>query len=102
VPHTLVGKKIIARLKDGRLRIFDGDTLLATHTQSLIKGRLVQLPGLREAIRADRRMNARKYDHRRKGKAKATISPSVGKYCIDVQRRSLEVYRRIGGGVAYA
>ena len=98
VPHTLVGKRIIVRLKDGHLRIFDGNTLLATHTQSPRKGRLVQLPGLREAIRADRRMNARKYDHRSKGKAKATISPSVGRYCISVERRSLDVYRRLGGG----
>ena len=103
VPHTLVGRQIIARLKDGVLRVFDGDELVATHTQSAVKGRLVQLPGLRAAILADRRMNARKYDHRRKGKAKATISPMMGKYCIDVQTRPLDVYRRIGGGdVAYA
>ena len=102
VPHPLVGKRVIVRLKEGRLRIFDGDTLMAAHPQSPIKGRLVQLPGLREAIQADRQMNARKYEHRRKGKAKATISPSVGQYAIDVERRPLEIYRRIGEGVAYA
>ena len=103
VPHTLVGKRIVARLKDGDLRVFDGDELVATHTQSASKGRLVQLPGLRAAILADRQMNARKYDHRSKGKAKATISPMMGKYCVDVQTRPLDVYRQIGGGgVAYA
>lgn len=102
VPHTLVGKRIVVRLRDGCLRIFDGDTLMATHIQSSLKGRLVQLPGLRDAILADRQMNARKYDHRRRGKAKATISPSLGKYSIDVERRPLDIYARIGGGVAHA
>ena len=100
VPHPLVGKRIVVRLKEGRLRIFDGDVLMATHLQSPLKGRLVPLPGLREAIQADRRMNARKYDHRRRGKAKATLSPSLGRYAIAVERRPLEVYRRIGGGIA--
>jgi transposase len=100
VPHTLVGKKIVVRLKDGILRIFDGDELMATLEQSPVKGKLVQLPGLREAIIADRKMNARKYDHRRCGKAKATRSPIEGKYSIDVQIRPLDVYAAIGGGVS--
>jgi transposase len=102
LPHTLVGKRIVVRLKDSCLRIFDGEKLMATHTQSSLKGRLVQLPGLREAILADRRMNARKYGHHRRGKAKATTSPTFGKYSIDVQRRPLDIYARIGGGVAHA
>jgi hypothetical protein len=75
---------------------------MVTHTQSRMKVRLIRLPGLREAILADRKMNARKYAHPPKGKAKATTSPSLGKYSIDVERRPLDVYSRIGGGVAYA
>ena len=101
VPHKLVGKKIIVRMKDGILRIFDGDTLMATLAESDRKGKLVQLPGLREAIRADREMNARKYVQPKKGKAKATISPTIGKYQVDVERRPLSIYREIGGDVAY-
>ncbi len=99
VPHTLVGKKIVVRLKDGFLRVFDGDKLMATLKQSTVKGKLVKLPGLREAILGDRKMNARKYDHRRRGKAKATRSPVSGKYSVDVERRPLAVYAAIGGGV---
>ena len=102
VPHTLVGKKIIVRLKDGVLRIYDGDRLMATHAQSPVKGKLVQLPGLRAAILADREMNARKYARPPKGKGKATISPRLGKYAVHVERRPLSVYRQIGGGVGYA
>jgi len=66
-----------------------------------MKGKLVQLPGLRAAILADREMNARKYARRPKGKGKATISPRLGKYAVDVQRRPLSVYAQIGGGVGY-
>lgn len=99
VPHTLVGKRIVVRIKEGSLRVFDGDVLMAVHVQSSDKGILVRRPGLREAILADRRMNARKYGHRERGKAKATISPRIGKYLVDVERRPLSVYARIGGGV---
>ena len=102
VPHTLVGKKIVVRLKDGVLRVYDGDRLMATHTQSPVKGKLVQLPGLRAAILADREMNARKYARPPKGKGKATISPRLGKYAVQVQTRPLSVYAAIGGGVGYA
>ena len=101
VPHTLVGKRIVVRLKDGILRVYQDDVLMATHTQSRMKGRLVRLPGLREAILADRKMNARKYAHPGKGKAKATTSPALGRYPVDVQRRPLSIYARIGGGVGY-
>jgi transposase len=102
VPHTLVGKKIMVRLKDSTLRVFDGDTLMATHTESLVKGGFVRLPGLREAIRADREMNARKWAQVKKCKGKATASPSMGKYAVDVEIRPLSIYGPIGGSVSYA
>ena len=102
VPHTLVGKRIVVRLKDGTLRVFDGDKLMAMLEQSKVKGALVKLPGLREAILGDRKMNARKYDHRRRGKAKATRSPIAGRHFVEVQRRPLDIYAAIGGGVSYA
>jgi len=94
VPHTLVGKRILIRFQQGVLRIFDGDRLVATHAQSSAKGRLVELPGLREAILADREMNARKYASPLKGKAKATLSPRLGKYARDVSHRRPQDGRR--------
>ena len=102
VPHELIGKKIVVRMKDGILRIFDGDTLMATIIESTQKGSLVRLPGLEEAILADWGMNSRKYERPKKGKAKATISPIAGKYHVDVQVRPLSIYHEIGGGVANA
>ncbi len=102
VPHVLVGKKIIVRIKDGILRIFNDDVLVATHNQSQIKGKLVQLPGLREAILADNKMSARKWAHPKRGKGKATRSPISGKYEVDVQVRDIDIYSQIGGEVSYA
>jgi len=101
VPHTLVGKKIVVRLKDKVLRVFDGNVLMCIHAQSEAKGRLVQLPGLRDAIRADREMNARKWNRFRKtsGKARATIGPLAGRYHVEVESRPLDVYAQIGGRV---
>jgi len=101
VPHTLVGKKIVVRLKDKVVRVFDGDMLVSTHALSEVKGRLVQLPGLRDAIRADREMNARKWNRFSKGngKAKATMGPLAGKYHVEVESRPLDVYAQIGGRV---
>lgn len=103
VPHTLVGKKIIVRKKDGVLRIFDGDMLTAIHAESKIKGKLVRLAGLREAIFSDDKMNNRKWNRGKKGKGKAkgTISPLAGKYFVEVQSHSLDIYRQIGGEVAH-
>lgn len=101
VPHTLVGKKIVVRMNDGILRIFHGDTLMATRPESEQKGQLVRLPGLAEAIQADKEMSARKYVQPKKGKAKATISPALGKYQVDVETRPLSIYREIGGDVTY-
>ena len=45
-PNMLVGKRILIRFQQGMLRIFDRDRLVATHAQSPVKGRLVELPGL--------------------------------------------------------
>ena len=101
VPHKLVGKRILVRLKDDTLRIFDDDKLAATHKKSEIKGKLVQLEGLREAIRADYEMNRRKWAHPKRGKGKATISPNQNKYDVDVQVRKINIYAQIGGEVGY-
>jgi transposase len=102
VPHTLVGTRVLIRFREGVLRIFAEDRLVATHVQAARKGQLVLLPGLREAILADRELAARKYASPAKGKAKGTLGPPAGKYEVAVERRPLSVYGRIGGEVAHA
>ena len=45
VPPEAVGKKVLLRIKDGVIRIYDDDRLLITHTESPEKGRMITDPG---------------------------------------------------------
>jgi transposase len=123
VPHTLVGQQLTVRLKDRHLRIFDGAQLVEEYDAPEGKGRLVGLDrGHYDALRADRALQQRKFGGghpQRKGRArfKRTISPTVPphpvhvepvtvldthKPAMDVERRPIDVYARLGGEVSYA
>lgn len=102
VPYQLVGKPVLIRAAHGWLRIYDGDTLMATVPEAETKGQLVRLPGLAEALRADAVLNARKYGARPPGKAKATLGPRAERYQVEVQHRPLADYQRLSGEVTYA
>lgn len=94
VPHTLVGKKIILRVKDGIMRIFSDDTLFVTYEIPEEKGHLVQDKRFYEALKKDHEMNRRKYAHARrlKGRARHTISPLKPPYDMDVEIRPIAIY----------
>ena len=103
LPHTLVGKKVLARRRHDNLRLFDNDVLVVTYTVPEEKGHLVQDKRFYEALRADKEMQARKFAHKGKHKARAiTISPSKPKYPVDVQQRDISIYQQYGGEVGYA
>jgi hypothetical protein len=102
VPHRLVGRQIVVRLKDRTLRVFDADTLVVTYAMPEGRGHLVQDPRFYQALREDRALNARKYALPARGKGKATISPTLSRYPVEVQRRELAAYDVIGGEVRYA
>lgn len=94
VPHTLVGKKIILRVKAGVMRIFSNDLLVVTYDIPEGKGHLVQDKRFYEALRKDHEMNRRKYNHTRrlKARAKHTISPLKPPYDLDVEVRPIALY----------
>jgi transposase len=94
VPHTLVGKAIVLRVKDRIMRVFADNRLVVAYAIPAGRGHLVQDRRFYEALRKDRAMNARKYHHGRpaKGRAKLTISPEKPLYEMDVQIRPLSVY----------
>jgi len=94
VPHTLVGKKIILRVKEKRMRIFSDDSLIVIYEIPEGKGHLIQDKRFYEALRKDHEMNRRKYNHARrsKGRAKHTISPLKPPYDMDVQIRPIAIY----------
>jgi transposase len=101
VPHTLVGKKIILRVKDAIMRIFSDDALMVTYEIPEGKGHLVQDTRFYEALRKDYEMNRRKYRHARrpKGRAKHTVSPLTPPYDMDVAIRPIAIYDHAAGEV---
>jgi len=101
VPHTLVGKKIILRVKDGIMRIFSDDSLIVTYEIPEGKGRLVQDKRFYDALKKDQEMNRRKYNltKHRKGRAKHTTSPVKPPYDMDVEIRPIAIYDHAGGEV---
>ena len=101
VPHTLVGKRIILRVKDGEIRFFHDDRLIVVYEIPPGKGNLVQDKRFYEALKKDREMNRRKYGHSRvvKGRAKRTISPAKPIYDMDVEVRPFMVYELLAGEV---
>jgi len=98
VDHTLVGKKTLARVKDGWLRIFDGDRLIIRYAIPEGTGHLVQDARFYEALRQDATMNERKYRRSLtivKGRAKQTVSPVKDHFRWDVETRSLDIYESV-------
>jgi transposase len=94
VPHTLVGKTIVLRVKDKIMRVFADNRLVVAYAIPNGRGHLVQDRRFYEALRKDVAMNARKYHHARpaKGRAKLTKSPERPLYDMDVQIRSVSIY----------
>jgi transposase len=94
VPHPLVGKSIVLRVKEYTMRIFDDDRLAVTYEIPSTKGNLVQDKRFYAALKKDRDMNRRKYGRPKpgKGRAKRTISPSKPRYDMLVDVRPIDVY----------
>jgi transposase len=94
VPHRLVGKQVVLRVKDRTMRIFDDNRLVVAYIIPADKGNLVQDKRFYEDLKKDREMNVRKYaqGRRGKGRAKRTISPLKPLYEMDVQIRPLTDY----------
>ena len=101
VPHTLVGKGLVLRVKDKCMRIFEDDRLVVAYEIPEGKGHLVQDKRFYEALKKDREMNRRKYGQARRGKgrAKLTISPIKPLYDMDVEIRPLHIYDYMIGEV---
>jgi transposase len=98
VEHTLVCKKVLVRLRNNQLRVFDDARLVVAYTVPEGKGNFVEDPRFYAALKADRAMQERKFANsnrqrqgglvhgrRQKGRAvKQTVSPSKPPNPIDV------------------
>jgi transposase len=97
VPHTLVGKNLVLRVKNRVVRIYDDSSHIVTYMIPEQKGQFVFEQRFIDALKNDREMNRIKYGRGircRKGRA-VTISPSVPAWAMDVETRSLNVYDRV-------
>lgn len=101
LPHPLVGKQVILRIKDTTLRVFDDNDLIVTYEIPDGKGHLVEDKRFYEALRRDKEMNHRKFGngHRHKGRAKGTLSPIAPRYEMDVAVRPIHDYEDAVEGV---
>lgn len=102
VPHTLVQKDVTVRCRHNILRVFHKDELVVIYNMPEEKGKLIQHPSFYAALRADIALMNRKFSHPQKGKGRATISPNLSKYDIEVEQRSLAEYTKICEVETYA
>jgi hypothetical protein len=99
VPHRAVGQKVMLKVKNGLIRIYHDQDLLATYTEPTTKRNLVADPRFYEDLRRDREQMRRKYG---RVKGKATRGLSFGSLSIDVHHRPLAEYEQFAqGGVAW-
>jgi len=94
VPHGLVGKNLVLRVKDNIIRIFHDDNHIITYVIPERKGQFVFDQRFVDDLKHDREMNRRKYSRTtspKKGRA-TTISPVIPSWALDVEVRPLNVY----------
>ena len=97
VPHMLVRKPVLLKIKNGVLRVYDDDALAAEYQIPEAKGQLLSHPRFYEALRQDREQLQRKYTAPT-GKAKATRGlVKHGLLHEAVQRRPLADYEALLG-----
>lgn len=97
VPHHVVGKTILLKIKNGMIRFFDDDQLLATYRQYPGKHQLIGDRRFYDQLLADKRQQQRKYG---KSKGKATRGLVTGTLYPQVAVRPLSFYEHLaqGGG----
>ncbi|MDP2789123.1 MAG: IS21 family transposase [bacterium] len=95
LPHEYVGEKVLLKIKDGVMRVFKDDVMIAVYNIPADKGRIISNHIFYQRLRDDRQQMQRKYRKVFWGKAKATrglIKHGLG---YEVMRRSLLAYDQV-------
>jgi transposase len=95
LPHSVVGKRVMLKIKNGTIHFFDDDRLLVSYAQVEGKHQVVGNPFFYEQLKADREQLNRKYG---RFKAKATRGLSIGSLFPQVMYRPLADYDRLAQG----
>jgi len=92
VPHRAVGKKVLLKIKNGTIRIYDDQDLLITHREAGGRHQIVDHPFVYEQLRQDRKQKRRKYG---RSKGKATRGLTTSSLFLQVEHRPLAEYEKM-------
>ncbi len=95
VPHQMVGKKVMLKVKHNRISIWDDNILLISYEEAKGKHNLVGNRLFYEQLKRDRQLMLRKYG---KNKGKATRGLATGSLFPQVEQRPLSVYDHYAQG----
>lgn len=97
VPHQMVGRKVMLKIKHGLIRIYDDQVLLASYKEAEGSNQVVGDRLFYEQLQRDQQQIRRKYG---KNKGKATRGLTTGSLFPQVEQRPLAEYERhaLGGG----
>lgn len=98
VPHHVVGKKVMLKVKGKVIRIYHDHDLLATHEEPEEKHTVIGDPAIYRALSRDKEQIRRKYG-RQKGKATRGLVTST--LFPEVAIRSLAEYEQLAGGASW-
>lgn len=93
LPHEYVGKKVLLKIKDGILRVFDDDKMLTVYRIPDGKGQTLAHPQFYQRLRTDQEQLRRKY-RKPFGKVKATRGLLRHGLHVEVMARPLSDYDR--------
>ncbi|OPY91615.1 MAG: Integrase core domain protein [Syntrophus sp. PtaU1.Bin208] len=96
VPHHVVGKRVMLKIKARRIRIYHDQDLLVTYQQPETKGKSLGYPWLDAALRYDKEQLKRKTYTGKKGKA--TRGLMTGSLYPQVAHRPLSEYEPYAAG----
>jgi transposase len=100
VPHHVVGKRVMLKIKNRRILIYDDQNLLVTYHEPEAKGKSLGYPWLDSALRYDKEQLKRKSFTGKKGKAtRGLITRSL--YPQVAQRPLREYDKYAAGGVLW-
>jgi hypothetical protein len=95
LPHHMVGKRIMLKIKDGTIRFFHDDQLLVTYKEPEGKHQLVGNRLFYEQLKGDINQQKRKYG---RNKGAATRGLANSSLFPEVMHRPLSDYDRLAQG----
>ena len=99
IPHQFVGKKVLLKIKNGKIRIYHDQDLLVSYQESAGKHQLIGNRLFHEQLKRDKQQQKRKYG---RNKGKATRGLVTGSLFPQVAHRPLSEYDRFSqGGVSW-